>query len=264
MIAGKSVSITTGCHNRLDFLRQSLRTWLATVEPDEIVVVDWGSTKPLHESLEEFAGDPRLVIARVEDQKTWKNAKCHNLELQIAKGELILRLDSDCLIDPSFFASHPMGAGLFYVVRWNELSDMDTTGLAGTLYAWRHDVLAINGYNERLVHYGCEDDDLYARMITSGIKRSDLALSTLRHISHSDRHRLENIELFSTRLRTGTEDEASNAWTKLLSIEKSKEIVIRAPWSVSDRQTSWDIKWHVDTNTKQRRADCAEVVSSPR
>lgn len=260
MIAGKSLSITTGCHNRLDFLKRALRTWLVTVEPDEIVVVDWGNSTPLHESLDEFSGDPRLVIVRAADQKTWKNAKCHNLELQIATGDLILRLDSDCLIAPSFFAAHPMEIGLFRTVSWHALSDIDTTSLAGTLYAYRSDVLAANGYNERLVHYGCEDEDLYSRMTALGLRRSGLDTSTLRHISHSDHQRFENLEVFPAMERQHTEDYISDARNKVLLIEKSKEILTKNPWSLSDRQTSWNIKWDANTQSKQRRSECVEVA----
>jgi hypothetical protein len=262
MVGKHRLSITTGCLNRADFLRQSLITWLQAPEPDEIVIVDWGNLVPLEETLASFK-DSRLVFARVLDQPTWKNSKCHNLEVELASGELLLRLDSDYLLKDDFFAKHPVAEGRFYAGNWKPwVGDVEKCSLAGSLYAFKADILLVNGYNERLVYYGCEDDDLFERMSTAGLNRIDVDFSTLKHISHPDRLRYENLEIASGLRRFDEHEVYNEALKKLHLVDRSRVIAGKKPWSKSDHRTSWSVQSEVDSKTGHRRFHCEETVAA--
>jgi len=243
MISGQRLSITTGSLNRLEPLRQSLATWLSHPEPDEVIIVDWGNRIPLLESLHDFI-DPRIIIARAENQKFWHNSKCHNLELQLTSSEQLLRLDSDCLLGPTFFEKHVLENDCFFAGDWQDIPIEidDKRNLTGTLYVHVSDVRAVNGYNERLAHYGYEDDDLYHRLAAKGLKRNNIDLSTVEHISHSDAQRYENLEIASqlphpTASKQIREKIAFNVKRNLTQM--SRTIATNSPWTTRDHMTEW-------------------------
>jgi hypothetical protein len=261
MINNQRLSITTGSLDRLEPLKRSLATWLDSPVPDEIVIVDWGNEIPLQESLEEFK-DPRIIIARAEDQRYWQNSKCHNLELQLASGEQLLRLDNDYLLKPTFFERHMLKKGCFFCGNWKTVPiEMDDKrNLAGALYAYKSDVLAINGYNERLIHYGCDDDDLYDRLTGRGLKRQDMDLSTLDHIPHPDYRRYARLEI-APRLPRPMASTPSQVRNKIDSrikynlTQMSKAIASCSPWTTNDHMTIWQIE-----KTSPRCLWCKEIA----
>lgn len=246
MINGQRLSITTGSLNRLEPLKKALATWLAHPEPDEIIIVDWGNKIPLLESLCEFS-DPRIIIARAENQKYWHHSKCHNLELQLTSSKRLLRLDNDCLLGTKFFEKHMLENNNFFTGQWRDIpaGDDDKRNLSGTLYVHTSEVLAINGYNERLIHYGHEDDDLYGRLTARGLKQDYINLSTAKHIPHSNNQRYENLKI-AHRLphpiapRQIQEKIALNV--KLNLIQMNKAIATASPWTAQDHMTKWEIE----------------------
>jgi len=175
-VGGHSVSITTGCMNRREFLDKTLPTWTRSAVPNEILIVDWSSSEILQDLVQM---DPRIVVFRVTDQKYWHNSKCHNLEFRLARGGIVLRLDSDYLLGPDFFPKHPLASGTFYAGNWKKVLTSDKKSLSGVLYAHRNDLFRANGYNERLDSYGQEEDDLYDRLAELGLQRLDVDLDTL-------------------------------------------------------------------------------------
>jgi hypothetical protein len=246
MIAGHTVSLTTGSMNRIEHLKRALPTWLAHPEIDEILLVDWGSEPLLAESLGEFA-DERIRIARVANREHWENACCHNLEFRLANGDLILRLDNDHLIGPEFFVRHPPEDGLFYAGNWRNVPpDSEARNLSGILWTWRGYLFMVNGYNERLCHYGVEDDDLYDRLFALGLVRRDIDIRTAEHIHHSDTDRLRNLRIVTE--RPDLLDNSRRAWDECIdNFTKSKSIVRdlslavnkQYPWTSRDAMTTW-------------------------
>ena len=246
-IAGRPVVITTGSMNRLGALRKALKTWMALKEVDRIFIVDWGSAVPLKQSLQDFTTvDSRICIVRVLGQKHWCNSKCHNLEMRLLEpGSLWLRLDNDTLVRKDFFERHPWKVGEFYAGNWRTvpLEIDDKRNLAGTLFIDPKYVLDVNGYNERLVHYGREDDELYARLSIRGYRWRELDLSILEHISHSDRFRYENLSIVRDLVGSdkksiwGERKEVPDAQSMLISL--SNRIIAETPWTALDRMTEW-------------------------
>jgi glycosyltransferase involved in cell wall biosynthesis len=234
--------------NRSASLRRSLASWSELSEVDEIVLVDWGSKIPLATELR--ITDDRIRIVRVTGRRYWENARCHNLEWRLASGDYILRLDSDYLVARHFINRHPLPSGAFWAGDWRGVPPEadDKRNLTGALFIERQHLRSVNGYNERLTYYGKEDDDLYARLEKSGLRRMRIDLSTMNHIPHSDEERYKHL------LIADAEPLSSNLgsyeWTmqrgfahctekidRLLKI--STAICLREPWNLDDRMTKW-------------------------
>jgi hypothetical protein len=215
--------------NRSASLRWALPSWLAQPEVEEIVLVDWGSSSPLHLDLADFT-DVRIRFIQVEGPRYWCAARCHNIEIIAASGENLLRIDSDVQITPKFFERHPLERDdLFWTTSWDHCSGNDCH-LYGTVYSRRKNFLLVNGYNERLQSYGFEDDDIYHRMLAAGLKRGSADGSTMKHLPHDEASRLCHI---SPEFAVETE---------LQGIMKNNQISIDQPWnSHSDHMTSWHI-----------------------
>ena len=275
MINGQRLTLTTGSLDRLEHLRRSLATWIACPELDEIIIVDWGNEVPLLQCLNNFV-DPRIVVARAEGQKHWHNSKCHNLELQMASGEQILRLDSDYLLRPNFFRRHELKNGCFFAGNWQVASTIDQRHLSGAVYAYKSDLLAINGYNERLLHYGREDDDLYDRLVAGGLRRINLDLTTLDHIPHSHIQRYEHLKIAGKvpsppEITSEQQREEAAEHVVLNLIQMSCDIVAKKPWTTRDRMTRWKMDVLIpnyvtceEVNEEKTEEPLAYVNSPPR
>jgi hypothetical protein len=288
MINGKRLSISTGSLDRLEMLERTLPTWLAASEPDEIVVVDWCNAMPLRESLRRFS-DPRLVIVRAIDQPYWLAAKCHNLELQTITGEVLLRLDNDVLLGKNFFTHHPLEPGSFYAGNWRTAPTYNEVGLTGTLYVHTTDLFAVNGYNERLTSFGYDDDDLYDRLVASGLRRIDVDFETLEHVEHDFPKSYEHLKIAADlpRLKdtSAYQDLATWCWKnqdtpeyrdlatwcskdqpadlalagrqeKTYLTQESRKLSLNKPWTTRDRTTAWRT-----TQITRQDLECVEIAS---
>jgi hypothetical protein len=266
MLGDLTVTLTTGSMNRLEPLRRALATWTWLREVDEIIIVDWGSREPLRKALADFE-DPRISIVRTE-QPFWCNSKCHNLEIKLArKSGLLFRLDNDTLVRQDFFQHHPFHTDGFYAGNWRTVTPEidDKRNLTGTLLCEPRHLLAVNGYNERLVHYGKEDDDLYARLVSSGLRWYELNLETLEHIPHTDKARYENLAIAPEmpKLAAPYQQNRGFSWAdrvtgtqaeKNFLIALSDRILAEKPWSPDDQMTSWLIE-----QQGERYYECRQV-----
>jgi hypothetical protein len=232
------ISVATGSMNRTESLRWALPSWLDCPEVDEIAIVDWSSRVPVHEELRDLQ-DPRLRFVRVEGQAAWCAAKCHNVEIAMTTGDALLRIDADVRIRRDFFASHPLlREHIFWNAWWRLANEFEDRHLAGTIYTRRANFLLVNGYNERLVSYGYEDDDLFGRMLIARLRRGFFRRETLAHLPHSDASRLEQIAP-EWRAKAGGSPETG--------IGFNREIAQARPWTKDDRQHPFSVK-RADTN----------------
>ncbi len=242
MIGDLKVVLTTGSMNRLSSLRRSLATWLELAEVDMILIVDWGSDEPLREALRDIR-DPRLNILRVVGQKYWCNSKCHNLELRmVSNAGLMFRVDNDNLVRRDFFSRHPIATQSFYAVNWRSVPPEvdDKRNLAGTLLIEPKYLLAVNGYNERLIHYGKEDDDLYDRLTALGLQWREMDLDTLDHIPHDDSLRYKNLKI-APDVKKLIDPTVYGMDEKGALTGLSNYIAKTQPWTMADRMTNWNV-----------------------
>src|SRR5271157_2564974 len=148
MFENKKVSIFTSCQNRESFLLQTLSSWIAVKEVDEIVIVDWSSTTPLASTLNDHLthNRDRLVLGVAPDHERWHLTKCGNLAISLTTGDIILHLDADVLIRPSFTPELLSVETGYFRARSPQRGP-----LWGSFLARREDLLAVNGYNERII-----------------------------------------------------------------------------------------------------------------
>jgi glycosyltransferase involved in cell wall biosynthesis len=217
-----TISVVCGCMDRDQMLRQALPSWLAMPEIDEVVIVDWSSTHPVRRALAPIA-DPRVNVVRVEGQRRWNASKSHNLGIRVASGEVLLRLDSDYVLEPTFLQKHALPDRAFFAGNWRRARSDNERHLTGALYIHKRHLLGVNGYNERIVTYGYEDDDLFERLAAAGLTRRDIDLDTVHHLPHDDMLRTRNQDVVNLYAET----------------ERNKLLAHAHPWSTFDRMTDW-------------------------
>ena len=132
---------------------------LAAVRLHELVLVDWGSAPPLV-----LGADPRLRLVRAPREREWNLARAYNLAAQFARGEYLLKVDSDTLLQPDVLARQPLGAAQFGRGCRDRARDENARHLNGVLHVRRAHFLAVAGYDERMRGYGYDDTDLYERL----------------------------------------------------------------------------------------------------
>ncbi len=184
------VSVVTCCMNRTENLLKAVPTWLAHKRVSEVVVVDWASTVPVAESLA-AAGirDSRIRVVRVNNEPRWILSFAFNLGFRMARHELILKLDADITLRPDFFDRNKLTGGLFIAGDW-QAAAKGQEHINGFFFVHLVDLLRIKGFNEYITTYGWDDDDIYARLTQSGIRRVCVDTESIYHIPHDDAQRL--------------------------------------------------------------------------
>ncbi|SMY09234.1 galactosyltransferase-related protein [Flavimaricola marinus] len=187
------VSVVTASRNRTENLLQALRSWLAAPEVCEVVIVDWSSDIPVSDSLATAGlADPRIRVARVEDEPAWVLTWAFNLGFRLARHGRILKADADIRLAPDFFETNSLHSGQVISGNWRT-APQGQEYINGVFYTHRADLAAVQGFNEHITRYGWDDDELYDRLIRAGVARVDLAPGSVAHIDHDDTARLSAV-----------------------------------------------------------------------
>lgn len=96
------VSVVTVNFNAGDLLITSARAALASTGPVELIVVDNGSTDGSVATLRAAVSDPRLTVIEAGDNLGF--ARATNTGVRVARGDLLLILNPDCIIAPDTVA----------------------------------------------------------------------------------------------------------------------------------------------------------------
>jgi hypothetical protein len=207
----RGVTVVCGCRDRATDLASVITTWTHDPRVTELVLVDFGSRQEDEDKISELAGAAaacrlpgkllRVVLVRAAGEATWQPGPCFNLGLRFATCDEILKLDADVALlarplpggtRTMFWGEHALGEGDFFAGDWLRARNDNERHLSGVVYARRRDLLAVNGWNERITTYGYDDSDLYERLSKAGLKRKNLNNDTLYHIPHSDTIRLQS------------------------------------------------------------------------
>ncbi|QEP42028.1 glycosyltransferase [Ectothiorhodospiraceae bacterium BW-2] len=188
---GSGISVVSCTMNRHANLLKALRSWLACEAINEVVIVDWSSTEPLTQFLQQQQlHDERVKIVRVEGQSRWILSYAFNLGFRVASYDKIIKADADILIYPSFFTQQQLLPKSVIAGNWRKVAS-EQAHINGFFYIHRHDLLSINGFNEYLTRYGWDDNDIYQRLQQAGVVRYDVNPATLYHLPHRHAERLE-------------------------------------------------------------------------
>ncbi|MEQ8403757.1 MAG: glycosyltransferase [Oceanicaulis sp.] len=185
------VSLVTACRNRNENLKKALHSWLVCPQVAEIIVVDWTSATPVLEDLRASGfEDPRIRVIRVEDEPRWILSFAFNIGFQSARRARILKADADIVLDPDFFERNVLAPQTFIAGNWRKAS-ADQAYVNGFFYIWRDALLQLGGFNEYITTYGWDDEELYARLLESGLVRKDVASGSISHLPHDNAARTE-------------------------------------------------------------------------
>lgn len=192
----EKVSIIVGCANRGDVLIKSIPTWLARPEVGEVIVVDWNSSRPVATDLNHLR-DKRLKIIRVNNCGGWVLSLALNVASRYVTLPLILKLDTDNILESNFFSTHPLKTTdrIFYTGNWQNARDENESHLNGVVFLPTHEFKRVSGYNEYIRSYGYDDTDLYARLSKNGMEKRDISNDTIRHIPHDNSKRSDQQDL---------------------------------------------------------------------
>lgn len=180
------VSLLTCCMDRNDLLVQSIKSWIAIDGVDEIVVLDWSSTVPVAYSLDAAGiSDTRIRIVRVEGEVRWMASHAWNLAFRTVRHDTVLKIDCDVVVVPNFLANHSLTGNDFLAGNWRNAKP-GQTHINGLVLIKTEDFMSSDGYDERIVTYGWEDDEFYDRLTARGMRRFDPQQDCIRHLDHAD------------------------------------------------------------------------------
>lgn len=192
-----SVAIVAACKGRHVALRKVVPSWLAVSGVTEVLLVDWASQPPLHELV-----NRRVRVVRVENEAGWVMTRAYNLAVAMANAQWVVRVDCDCKLKEGVLERHLGREGLtgyynptpsgFWGGHWERARDESEVHLSGVAIVRRADFLRVGGYDERIQTFGWEDQDLFARLEKSGLKRYALDYNQLEHVPHADELRMQS------------------------------------------------------------------------
>lgn len=177
------ISAVCCCMNRVKNLIMCLKSWVQFDEIQEIIIMDYGSDPPIKDISYK---DKRIVQYRY-DAEYWHLTKAYNIAIQLAKYDIILKLDTDYYLHKNFFHYHKLYPKTCIVGN----KEYDCS-LNGFLMIYKTDFININGYNENIINYGYDDDDIKNRLKKNNIKLCNINHRFITHIKHNDDERKVN------------------------------------------------------------------------
>lgn len=200
------ISLIASCKDRTGFLQTTLPTWLdALGSHDEIVLVDWGTSSTAHVPLMavvEATKDSRINLVTTQNTNSWILSRAYNLAMAHARGEWILKVDCDTMLNSNFFDSlqfpspptittNNAAVHISEISATTETNDNDDAAntqqsfllsrhyyrfsttdakdendhfLTGVFLIHSDDLRRVRGFDERITSYGWENVDLYDRL----------------------------------------------------------------------------------------------------
>lgn len=222
------VALLITTYNRPDALNAVLESvYGQTRLPNEVIVCDDGSTAATRSLITSWTAKLPVRYAWVSDQQ-FRASKTRNLGILKSQSELLIFVDGDCLLPPSFIETQIQLARPGYVVAGGRrlLTSKQTESilvgrepLGAAFRSWkftryplgplrnlktkdwstvrtcnlsvhRDDVIKIAGFDEKFIGWGLEDTDFVFRLIRSGIKiRSGRLGVCVAHLHHEENSR---------------------------------------------------------------------------
>lgn len=212
------LSLCTASMNRTKNLLSSLESWLKFPEINEIIIIDWSSEKPLIDSLTHI-DDNRIKIFRVEGQINYSCSKANNLAVNLARYDRILRIDADVIINKGFFENHRYRKGKYWSGNWKDVENKSDKHLNGTLLFRKEEFQQINGYDERVIKYGWEDEEFLNRLVQRGLTRESF---DYRYLTHQDHYQRTHNNL------DNEYDEEFDNILSMVNIERNRQLTFKA------------------------------------
>lgn len=208
----KSISAIVCSMDRSHNLYNAIASCLKQPDITEIIVLDYGSRIPIQIQYV----SPKIKLYRIE-ANYWHLSRAYNIAAQLSQSDIIIKLDADYLLLDEFFKYHNIKEKE-YVSGFGHYDP-----LCGFLMIHRKDFLLINGYNERIVTYGYDDDDINQRLKKNNFIHKKLNRQYIRHIEHNKTPK----EWFK--------NSSLPELSKKDSVQKNKAISENNPWTTKDK-----------------------------
>ena len=220
---------------RESFLFSSLRNWLNFESISEIIIVDWSCAKEIHKH-EMISSSKKIKVIRVDGMNRWILSWAYNLGMSLSSNKSILKLDCDISLSPSFFENYILNKNIFFRGSWKVAREENEHHLNGQFFCHKKHLEDVNFFNERIVSYGWDDDDLYHRLKSVGLKEYFLNPKHIMHSENSNKDRVMNQPEFSNVSELDLESALKYKIIKNEAFAKSK------PWSNRDLRKNWSIE----------------------
>jgi glycosyltransferase involved in cell wall biosynthesis len=195
------VSVIIPCYNQGAFIRDALMSvFEQSVDDLEVVIIDDGSDDGTTPGILDRLHSPRVRVVR-QDNRGLPAAR--NAGIEAARGSLVVTLDADDELHPSFIATlsaalenHPDAA---YAHCWAELFGdthmmwatrpynpyqlMLSNSVVGCVLMRREACLSVGGYDASMTH-GNEDWDLWIRLMAAGFGAVQVREPLFRYRKH--------------------------------------------------------------------------------
>jgi hypothetical protein len=184
--APSDIAFVTTCKGRLHHLKETLPL-LVGLAPGEIVVVDYGC--PQAAGAWVAAAHPRVRVVHVTDDPGFCAGRARNLGATATRSPWICFIDADVMAAPGWMAwmcGH-LDPRCFY--RAGSIAGRRSLDTWGSVICPRTDFERIGGFDEAFIGWGGEDDDLYIRLKTAGLRETFYPGAFVKAIPHPDDER---------------------------------------------------------------------------
>jgi glycosyltransferase involved in cell wall biosynthesis len=172
--------------DNLKFCLEAVRR--QTYRDFECIIIDYGSIDPVKKKIKNYVKKYAFEYIRGEGT-IWSRSKSLNIGIHAAKGNIILFVDADCVMQANYVYqnliyinsdTHIFTSNAVYDTRKNLIKSADTTRLKKFCYknprpggishmgirkSW---LLQNSGFNEAYKGWGGEDNDLWFRLRKTG------------------------------------------------------------------------------------------------
>lgn len=194
------ISICTVCMNRLHHLKQTLPM---NIEDNisygnvEFVVLGYNSkdglSKWIRTEMKQYLDMGVLVYYETNEPKYFHVSHSKNIAARCTSGDIICNVDADNFIGKGFvfWVNKIFNNQTKIFISSNPNSSI--RDCLGRICVGKKDFLQCTGYDENMIYYGFEDDDLKQRLRLMGLKNLYIGNQEfLTAITHDDQERLKN------------------------------------------------------------------------
>lgn len=195
------ISFCTICMNRLHHLQQTMVQNIKdniTYTNLEFVLLDYNSNDGLSSyvrgHLSKYIDSGLLKYYRTSDPSGYHVSHSRNMVFTLATGDVVCNIDADNFTGEGFAAYVNSN---FVTKKDVFLSTHQISGIKndviGRICVRKQHFLHVNGYDEKMLHYGFEDIDLANRLEAAGLQQIQIdSIDFLRAIEHPNSERTNN------------------------------------------------------------------------
>ncbi len=177
-----NISVVTCTMDRHDQLKKSIGEIKKLKNIEEQLIIDWNSKEELKKSFLD-KNNKKIKIYRVKNEKKWWLTRAYNIGFYLSKGDYILKIDADVIIDFEKFNN------LDYE-KYDLVVFFDKPSDPGNFLIKKSLLRNINGFNEYMWEWGWSDNDLInrAKLFSTKIKYLDTS-NFIKKIEHDNSSR---------------------------------------------------------------------------